>query len=130
MLQPSQGDSSRSHGARHRPCARAGYGRRTRISAARAAAQTQTPYFPGRLAWQSETPAEVGMNSAVLNEAVQLAIAADTPGTHDMTAVPQEQLRQGAVRHDRRAGEGSRTEARDVNSGPLSTLIVAGTLRV
>ena len=50
-----------------------------------AAAQTQAPYFPERRAWQSKTPEEVGMNGAVLNEAVQLAIAADTPGTHDMT---------------------------------------------
>ena len=50
-----------------------------------AAAQTQTPYFPERLAWQSKSPEEVGMNGALVNETVQLAIAADTPGTHDMT---------------------------------------------
>jgi CubicO group peptidase (beta-lactamase class C family) len=44
----------------------------------------QAPYFPERLDWQQKTPEEVGMNGALLNEAVQLAIAADTPGTHDM----------------------------------------------
>ena len=50
-----------------------------------AAAQTQAPYFPERLDWQHKTPDEVGMNGALLKEAVQLAIAADTPGPHDMT---------------------------------------------
>ncbi len=50
-----------------------------------AAAQTQAPYFPERFDWQHKTPGEVGMNPALVNEAVQLAIAADTPGPHDMT---------------------------------------------
>jgi len=50
-----------------------------------AGAQAQASYFPERLDWQQKTPEEVGMNGALLNEAVQLAIAADTPGTHDMT---------------------------------------------
>ncbi|MGH9142346.1 MAG: serine hydrolase domain-containing protein, partial [Vicinamibacterales bacterium] len=49
------------------------------------ATQAQAPYFPERLDWQSKSPEEVGMNGALLNEAVQLAIAADTPGTHNMT---------------------------------------------
>jgi len=49
-----------------------------------AGAQAQASYFPERLDWQQKTPEEVGMNGALLNEAVQLAIAADTPGTHDM----------------------------------------------
>jgi CubicO group peptidase (beta-lactamase class C family) len=43
------------------------------------------PYFPERFDWQHKTPGEVGMNPALVNEAVQLAIAADTPGPHDMT---------------------------------------------
>ena len=43
------------------------------------------PYYPARLDWQHKTPADVGMNPALVNEAVQLAIAADTPGPHDMT---------------------------------------------
>src|SRR6185369_165066 len=50
-----------------------------------AAAQTQAPYFPERFDWQHKKPDEVGMNPALVNEAVQLAIAADTPGPHDMT---------------------------------------------
>jgi CubicO group peptidase (beta-lactamase class C family) len=50
-----------------------------------AAAQTQAPYFPERFDWQHKTPAEVGMNPALVSEAVQLAVAADTPGPHDMT---------------------------------------------
>jgi CubicO group peptidase (beta-lactamase class C family) len=42
-------------------------------------------YFPERLDWQHKKPEEAGMNAAAVNEAVQLAIAADTPGPHDMT---------------------------------------------
>ena len=49
------------------------------------AAATQAPYFPERFDWQHKKPDEVGMNPALVNEAVQLAIAADTPGPHDMT---------------------------------------------
>ena len=41
-------------------------------------------YYPERLDWQHKKPEEVGMNAAGVNEAVQLAIANDTPGTHDM----------------------------------------------
>ncbi|MCU1386260.1 MAG: Beta-lactamase, partial [Acidobacteria bacterium] len=57
--------------------------------ASAATAQTQRPaaappYFPERLDWQHKTPDEVGMNGALVREAVQLAIAADTPGPHDM----------------------------------------------
>src|SRR5437868_656770 len=52
--------------------------------AARAGA-AQAPYYPARLDWQHKTPGEVGMNPALVNDAVQLAIAADTPGPHDMT---------------------------------------------
>src|SRR4029078_4734410 len=54
----------------------------------RAAAQavaSQTPYFPERFDSQHKRPKEAGMNAAAGNEAVQLAIAADTPGPHDMT---------------------------------------------
>src|SRR6476620_3265218 len=42
------------------------------------------PYFPERLDWRHKLPEEVGMNAALVNEAVQLAIAADTPGPKDM----------------------------------------------
>jgi len=47
--------------------------------------RAQAPYFPERFDWQHKAPADVGMNAALVNEAVQLAIAADTPGPHDMT---------------------------------------------
>src|SRR3954463_8880745 len=50
-----------------------------------AAPQTQAPYYPERFDSQHKTPHEVGMNGALVSEAVQLAIAADTPGPHDMT---------------------------------------------
>jgi CubicO group peptidase (beta-lactamase class C family) len=45
----------------------------------------QAPYFPARFDWQHKTPDEVGMNPALVKEAVDLAIAADTPGPHDIT---------------------------------------------
>jgi CubicO group peptidase (beta-lactamase class C family) len=41
-------------------------------------------YFPERFDWQHKKGEEIGMNAALVNEAVQLAIASDTPGTHDM----------------------------------------------
>ena len=50
-----------------------------------ATAQAPATYFPERLDWQHKKPEDVGMNAGLVNEAVQLAIAADTPGTHDMT---------------------------------------------
>jgi CubicO group peptidase (beta-lactamase class C family) len=50
-----------------------------------ATAQAQPTYFPARLDWQHKKPEEVGMSSALVNEAVQVAIAADTPGPKDMT---------------------------------------------
>jgi CubicO group peptidase (beta-lactamase class C family) len=49
--------------------------------AARAAAPA---YFPDRFDWQHKKPEEVGMNPALVNEAVQLAVAAETPGPKDM----------------------------------------------
>src|SRR6185436_11688359 len=49
-----------------------------------AGAMAQAPYFPDRLDWQHKKPEEVGMNAALVNEAVQIAIAAETPGPKDM----------------------------------------------
>ncbi|HXI27219.1 MAG TPA: hypothetical protein VNG89_02310, partial [Vicinamibacterales bacterium] len=49
---------------------------------ARAAATAA--YFPERFDWQHKKPEEVGMSTGAIADAVQLAIAADTPGTHDM----------------------------------------------
>jgi hypothetical protein len=49
-----------------------------------AGAMAQATYFPDRLDWQHKKPEEVGMNPALVNEAVQIAIAAETPGPKDM----------------------------------------------
>ncbi|HEY7292356.1 MAG TPA: serine hydrolase [Vicinamibacterales bacterium] len=48
------------------------------------AAASAAAYFPDRFDWQHKKAEDVGMNGAIVNEAVQLAIAADTPGPHDM----------------------------------------------
>jgi hypothetical protein len=46
---------------------------------------TASTYFPERFDWQHTSPEQVGMDPGLVNEAVQQAIAADTPGPHDMT---------------------------------------------
>jgi CubicO group peptidase (beta-lactamase class C family) len=48
------------------------------------AAAAPASYFPERFDWQHKKPEEVGMNPALVNEAVQSAIAAETPGPKDM----------------------------------------------
>jgi CubicO group peptidase (beta-lactamase class C family) len=50
-----------------------------------ARSQAVAAYFPERFDWQHKKPEDVGMDSSLVNQAVQAAIAADTPGTHDMT---------------------------------------------
>jgi CubicO group peptidase (beta-lactamase class C family) len=56
------------------------------ISAIELLAQNRvaSPYFPERFDWQHKKPSEVGMQTALVNEAVQLAIAGETPGPKDM----------------------------------------------
>jgi len=54
------------------------------VSTSRATTAAPSAYFPDRFDWQHKKAEDVGMNSALVNEAVQLAIAADTPGPHDM----------------------------------------------
>jgi CubicO group peptidase (beta-lactamase class C family) len=49
------------------------------------AARAAAAYYPERFDWQHKKPEEVGMQSALVNEAVQLAIAAETQGPKDMT---------------------------------------------
>jgi CubicO group peptidase (beta-lactamase class C family) len=56
-----------------------------RPAATPAARATAPAYFPDRFDWQHKKPEDVGMNSALVNEAVQLAVAAETPGPKDMT---------------------------------------------
>src|SRR5689334_20853498 len=41
-------------------------------------------YFPERLDWQHRKPEEVGMNSALVQQAVQVAIDNETTGPRDM----------------------------------------------
>lgn len=53
------------------------------------AATAKGAYFPERFEWQRRQPQEVGMNAARLGEAVQTAIAADSPGQQDMAAFLQ-----------------------------------------
>src|SRR5215475_3240706 len=52
---------------------------------ARQASAGSAAYFPERFGWEHKRPEEVGMDSNLVNQAVQAAIAADTPGPHDMT---------------------------------------------
>ena len=42
-------------------------------------------YFPERFDWQHKRPEDAGMNAGLVKEAVQLAVAAETPGPKDMT---------------------------------------------
>jgi CubicO group peptidase (beta-lactamase class C family) len=52
----------------------------------RAAGATAPPtYYPELLDWQHKKPEEVGMNPALVSEAVQIAIAEETQGPKDMT---------------------------------------------
>ena len=46
--------------------------------------QAAPQYFPERFDWQHKKPEEVGMDSALVQQAVAAAIAGDTPGPHDM----------------------------------------------
>jgi CubicO group peptidase (beta-lactamase class C family) len=55
-----------------------------RSAAPAARQQTGPTYFPERFDWQHKKPEDVGMDAAIVAQAVQAAIAADTPGPHDM----------------------------------------------
>src|SRR5262245_22670003 len=48
------------------------------------AAKPAQAYFPERFDWQHKRPEEVGMNAALVNEAVQIAVANETTGPKDM----------------------------------------------
>jgi CubicO group peptidase (beta-lactamase class C family) len=48
-----------------------------------AAQAPTTAYFPDRFDWQKKRPDEVGMDGPLVDAAVKLAIAGETPGTHD-----------------------------------------------
>jgi hypothetical protein len=46
--------------------------------------QTAATYFPERFDWQHKKPQDVGMNPALVEEAVQTAVANETTGPKDM----------------------------------------------
>src|SRR5262245_42393961 len=48
------------------------------------AARADATYFPDRFDWQHKRPEDVGMNAALVNEAVQTAIASETTAPKDM----------------------------------------------
>ena len=56
---------------------------RAATATAAAPAQAGSAYFPDRFDWQHKKPEDVGMDAALLKVAVDAAIAADTPGTHN-----------------------------------------------
>ncbi len=52
-----------------------------------AAPQTgQSTYFPPRGEWETRTPEQMGMDSAVLQEAIDFAVASQNPGDRDLGA--------------------------------------------
>ncbi len=51
---------------------------------AKTAPETAAAYFPARFDWQHKKPEEVGMDSALLDEAVKQAVASENPATHNM----------------------------------------------
>jgi CubicO group peptidase (beta-lactamase class C family) len=60
------------------------------LTAQRPSVDTRAPaaastYYPDRFDWQHKSPEQVGMDPEQIKQAVQQAIAADTPGPHDMT---------------------------------------------
>ena len=47
-------------------------------------AAAQTPYFPERHDWQTKTPEEAGFDVAMLEEAVELAVASESTAPRDL----------------------------------------------
>lgn len=57
----------------------------TQVRSAKAATPAQpTPYFPPRGDWQRRAPAEVGLDAAALQQAVDFAVANENPATKDL----------------------------------------------
>ena len=57
----------------------------TLLVAQRPAAPSGAAYFPERFDWQHKKAEDVGMSGALVNDAVQLALANETTGPKDMT---------------------------------------------
>ena len=67
------------------------------ISAAVVASAAETPpaYFPARGAWERRSPAELGMDAARLQAAIDFAIANQNPRTRDLALDLAQTLRDG-----------------------------------
>ncbi len=63
----------------------AGQSRIASPALAQRAPSATSAYFPDRFGWDHKKAEDVGMNSALVNEAVQLALASETQGPKDMT---------------------------------------------
>ena len=50
----------------------------------RNAPAAQATYYPERLNWEHKKPEDVGMNPALVNEAVKIAMDSETQGPKDM----------------------------------------------
>src|SRR5262249_49914885 len=53
------------------------------------ASASRSGYFPERFEWERRRPDQLGMKATLVDEAMQVAIAAETPGPKDMTAFLQ-----------------------------------------
>jgi CubicO group peptidase (beta-lactamase class C family) len=50
----------------------------------RAPHESRSPYFPDRFEWQKQTPQQVGMDAAKLDEAIAFAVKSENPATRDL----------------------------------------------
>jgi CubicO group peptidase (beta-lactamase class C family) len=61
-----------------------GFGAGPNIVSAQQAARTAASYFPDRFDWQRKRPEDVGMDAALVDQAVKLAIEKENPDTKDL----------------------------------------------
>ena len=62
----------------------------------------QSPYFPERHDWQTKTPEEAGFDAALLEEAVELAVASESGAPRDLAL--NHELTFASEPHGRRVG--------------------------
>ena len=83
-------------------------------AAAQGARAQAAPYFPERLNWQHKRPDEVGMNAALVAEAVTAATSREISANRDLNLEQATTLRpQRAVRHGHRAAQTARARPAD-----------------
>ena len=80
--------------------------------AAQRPAAAQATYFPERLDWQHKKPEDVGMNPALVNEAVKIAIATETQGPKDMALFLHSSFGKEPFSTHRRPDQGPRRRQR------------------